>query len=152
MSRRPALIVGLVWLGMMAGVALSSHACRRGVPVIDPSPPPAGSRGTISGNVRGPDGSPVSARTVEAENVETGVRVAVRTSVTGGFTLLVPPGRYRLSVELQPGESALERPDELTVEASELERDADFVIATVVRPRHDRLRPTVDHRLGSPIA
>lgn len=135
-------------MGILAGVA-----CRRGVPVVDPGPYPPTQDGTISGRLstRG-DGARLSARRVEAINIATGDRRAVSTSVDGGFTLKVPPGKYRLHVELRAGEAIVKGPDTIEINASDL--DSDIVIEIAVAP--NRPHPADGTRsvegLGAPIA
>jgi len=46
-------------------------------------------------------------RRVEALDLSGGRRYSVTTSVTGGFSIPVPPGKYRLEVELREGERVL---------------------------------------------
>jgi hypothetical protein len=41
----------------------------------------------------------------------------------------VPVGRYRLEVELRPGETLAERPSELEISASDLDASRNFVVA-----------------------
>src|SRR5690606_28005905 len=96
-------------------------ACRQGVPVIDTSPPPPRTDGTISGTVRGPDGtSAVAARPVQVVNLETGERQSVTTNSAGGFTFKVKPGRYRVELTLLPGEALAKRPSVLDINSSDV--------------------------------
>jgi hypothetical protein len=53
---------------------------------------------------------PVAGRLVSAVELGTGARYSTTTYVTGGFTLLVPPGRYRLEVALARAERVAEGP------------------------------------------
>jgi hypothetical protein len=41
----------------------------------------------------------------------------------------VPVGRYRLEVELRPGETLTEQPGELEISASDMDASRNFVIA-----------------------
>jgi hypothetical protein len=141
--------------GIVAVIALLSSliACRQGVPVIDTAPRPVQADGTISGTVRGPQGtSPIEGRTVEVINVETGERQRLATSNTGGFTFKVKPGKYRVQLALQPGETLVKAPGVINVNRSDVDAHADFVlgIARTTRPRLLRLRG--DDGLGAPIA
>ncbi|HEX6974457.1 MAG TPA: hypothetical protein VF147_08650, partial [Vicinamibacterales bacterium] len=64
-----------VWLLVAALAAIGGAACRRGVPIIDTAPKPIQADGTLSGTVRGPEGtSAIEGRAVEVVNVETNVR------------------------------------------------------------------------------
>lgn len=134
-------------------IALSATACRLGKPVIDTTPGPAQADGTISGTVRGPDGtSPVSGRMVEVVNVDTGERQRVATNRAGGFTFKVKPGKYQVQLTLREGEILVKKPSVIDVNRSDVDAHADFVlgVARVVRPRLPQIRS--DHGLGSPSA
>lgn len=134
---------------LLAAVA----ACRQGVPVIDTAPRPPQADGTISGSVRGPQGtSAVSGRTVEVINVATGERQTAVTNEAGGFTFKVRPGRYRVELTLLPGEELVKRPPEINVNRSDVDAFADFVLGSrrVERPRFPRMRG--DDGLGAPSA
>jgi hypothetical protein len=128
-------------------------ACRQGMPVIDTGPRPMQADGTISGTVRGPEGtSPIDGRTVEVVNVVTGARQRTATNNAGGFTFKVPPGKYRVSVTLLDGEVIVKQPSVIDVNRSDVDAHADFVLGTskLIRPRWPRLRG--DDGLGPPIA
>ncbi len=143
------------WSCVLAAVlaCLSLAACRQGVPVIDTAPKPLQQDGTISGTVRGPEGtSPIEGRVVQAVNVETGERQSLTTSSTGGFTFKVKPGKYRVEVALHDGESIVKGPGILDLNKSDVDAHADFVIAAsrISRPHY----PANDgeQALGPPIA
>jgi hypothetical protein len=143
----------LVWLcgGLLALMTVTG--CRPGVPVVDPSPGPAEAAGTISGTVRGPEGtSPVEGRTVEVINVATGERQRVSTNNAGGFTFKVKPGKYRVELALRQGEALVRQPGVINVNRSDVDAHADFVLGTsrISRPRGPAYR--VDDGLGSPVA
>jgi Carboxypeptidase regulatory-like domain len=149
-TRRP----GACWALAVLAVLLSLGACRRTVPIYDASPRPVEADGTISGTVRGPEGtSPVEGRQVEIINISTGERHRAVTSNTGGFTLKLPPGRYRVELALLNGETLVKRPGVITLDRSDVDAHADFVIGSsrVARPR-PRPPAAADHGLGSPIA
>jgi hypothetical protein len=138
------LALGLL---VLAGIA----ACREGVPVIDVAPKPAVANGTISGTVRGPEGtSPIDGRAVEAVNVDTGERQRVTTNKAGGFTFKLRPGKYRVELTLREGESVIKQPDVIDLNRSDVDAHADFVIgnARISTPRGYR----ADDGLGAPIA
>jgi hypothetical protein len=137
----------------VAAVLLSLLACRPGTPVIDTTPKPIQADGTISGIVRGPEGTTaIEGRTVEVVDVETGERQRVVTSNTGGFTFKVKPGRYRVELPLRQGETLVKKPGVISVNRSDVDANADFIIgsATVVRPRNHM--PRADDGLGAAIA
>jgi Carboxypeptidase regulatory-like domain len=142
-----------VWFvaGLLA--LLSIGACRQGVPVIDPTPGPAEQNGTISGTVRGPEGtSAIEGRVVEAVNVDTGERQRATTNNAGGFTFKVRPGKYRVELTLLEGEKLVKQPSEINVNRSDVDAHADFVISTsrIARPRF--AAPRFGNGLGAPIA
>ena len=133
-------------------VLLTIAACRRGVPVIDPSPGPVQADGTISGTVRGPEGtSAIEGREVAVVNVETGAREVVKTNNAGGFSFKVKPGKYRVELTLIPGEVLVKQPGVINVNRSDVDAHADFVVGShrVSRPRFAAPR---SDGLGSPIA
>ena len=136
-----------------AVVLLSIVACRSGVPVIDTSPRPSQVDGTISGTVRGPEGtSPIEGRDVVVINVQTGERDQIKTNNAGGFSFKVKPGKYRVELALLEGEVLVKKPGVINVNKSDVDAHADFVIGTnrVARPRFAAPRGT--EGLGSPIA
>lgn len=118
-----------------AGTVLAFGAgCRTAGPLVGGDREPA--NGTISGSVAGPDGvAPVRDRLVEAVEVETGDRYPTTTSSTGGYTIELPPGRYRLEVDLADGEELASGPGVVEVGEGQLVTGVDFVLggAGVVR-------------------
>lgn len=144
--------VKAIWLGAVV-VALCTIAACHGGPVIDLSPKPLEADGTISGTVRGPEGtSAIEGRGVEVVNVETGERQHANTNNAGGFTFKVKPGNYRVELALQEGETLVKKPDVIHVNRSDVDAHADFVlgVARVSRPRNHQ--PRSDDGLGSAIA
>jgi hypothetical protein len=139
--------LAVLGIGMLA---LLSVGCRQGMPVLDPSPK-MDAPGTISGTVRGPEGtSSIEGRLVEVINVDTGERQQATTSNVGGFTFKVKPGKYRVQVRLLEGETIIKQPGVINVNKSDVDAFADFIIATrVARPRYPAAG---DPALGSPIA
>ncbi len=139
------------WLIAAAAAIVALAACHGG-PVVDLSPKPLTADGTISGTVRGPEGtSAVDARDVEVVNVETGERQHTVTNNAGGFTFKVKPGKYRVELSLHDGETLIKKPDVITVHRSDVDAHADFVVgaARVARPRFRA--PRADDGLGSAI-
>jgi hypothetical protein len=140
-----------VWLIGLLVMLMAVAACRRGSPILDPTSRTAQADGTISGTVRGPEGTlPVNDRIVHAVNVDTGALMRGSTNKAGGFTFKVPPGRYRIEVTLLPGESVVTRPEVLDITPGDLEVNADFVLGPnkLSRPRPLRM----DDGLGAPSA
>lgn len=138
---------------MAVAALLSAGACRRTVPIIDMAPPIAQADGTISGTVRGPQGtSAIDGRTVAVINTATGERYRTATNNAGGFTFKLPPGKYRVELTLLEGESLVKRPGIITLDRSDVDAFADFVIGSsrVSRPRPRSTTP--GNGLGAPVA
>ena len=134
-------------------VMLFSLAACHGGPVIDLSPKPLQADGTISGTVRGPEGtSAIDGRTVEVVNVDTGERQRVTTNNAGGFTFKVKPGNYRVELTLQDGETIVKKPDVIHVNRSDVDAHADFVVGVVRVSRPRNHVPRADDGLGAAIA
>jgi hypothetical protein len=113
----------------LAAVMVFAVACRTGVPVVDTGPKPPTQDGTIAGHVSTGDGAvAVGSRVVRAVSVESGKKFETTTNNAGTYTLKVPPGRYRLEVELRPGEKLVKQPAETEVNKSDLDPDRDFII------------------------
>ena len=137
-------------LGILA--LLLTGACRRGVPVVDLGPKPPDARGTLSGIGPWP-GRHVSGRRPRSRivNTETGAQHTATTSETGGFTIQVPAGKYRLELPLRDGETLVKRPGIVDLNKSDIDSRIEFVLANVrvSRPRGPAYR--LDNGLGSPI-
>lgn len=123
MTVREALLVGVT--------ALALCGCRTGVPVLDRGERPATQSGTIAGHVRSSANAAVVSRLVRAVAVATGEKFETTTNNAGTYTLKVPPGRYRLEVELRDNERVTKQPDLTDVNPSDLDPDRDFVIDVV---------------------
>jgi hypothetical protein len=107
---------------------LFSLGCGMARPVIDPGPKPDVG-GSISGIVSADNGTTaLGARKVTAINVDTGARFDVSTSTTGGYTVRVSPGKYRLEVELRAGEVLTTDPGTTEVGVGDLDSGRNFVI------------------------
>lgn len=146
--------LGAIWSIAIVAALLSLGACRRTVPIIDTAPEPAQVDGTISGTVRGPAGtSAIEGRAVEAINLATGDRHRAVTNNAGGFTFKLAPGTYRIELTLLDGESIVKRPGTITLDRSDVDAFADFIVGSSrvssPRPRHPA---SGDHGLGAPVA
>jgi hypothetical protein len=109
-------------------VALAAVACMPRQAVIGTGERAPAVGGTISGTVReAVSNTPVSGRLVTATEVNTGASSKASTNVSGGYTMKVPSGRYRLSVELRDGET-VKGPAELNLNVSDLDAARDFAI------------------------
>ena len=147
----PAWVTG-VWLSLGILALLLTGACRRGGAVVDLAPRTAATRGTLTGVVRGAEGaSPVVGREVHIVNTDTGARHAAHTTATGGFTMQLPAGKYRIALPLKDGEMFLKRPGIVDLGEGNIDSHTEFVIAPVraSRPRGPAYR--LDNGLGSPI-
>ena len=134
-------------------IAVVFPACRPGMPVIDPTPGPAQADGTISGTVRGPEGtSPIDGRMVEITNIDTGEKQRVDTNNAGGFTFKVKPGKYQVQLTLREGEVLIKKPSVINVNRSDVDAHADFVIGAGRTPRSRFPQLRGDDGLGSPSA
>lgn len=107
----------------------SLAACRTGTPFMDRTEKPARLDGTIAGHVRSESNVAVVSRIVRAIAVPSGPTFETTTNAAGTYTMKVPPGRYRLEVELRQGERLAKEPGETTVGGSDLDPSRDFVIA-----------------------
>ncbi len=115
-------------LSVFAVLVLAVLGCRPGVPVLDTGAPPPAQDGTIAGHVRTTGGTPLVGRLVKAVPVDGTEAHEMRTSSTGSYTMKVPPGRYRLEVELRDGERLSKQPGETQVNASDLDEAQDFEV------------------------
>jgi hypothetical protein len=102
--------------------------------------------------VGGPEGtSPIEGRVVEAVNVDTGERTSKTTNNAGGFAFQLKPGKYRVELSLRPGETLSKQPGVITLNQSDVDAHADFILGNprVARPRGPSYRS--DNGLGAPI-
>lgn len=113
---------------LVALLALGSSGCRTGVPIVDRGEKPPTQEGTIAGHVRTDGDVAVVTRVVRAVAVSTGMKYETTTNNAGSYTLKVPPGRYRLEVELRDGERLSKEPGETQINASDLDPGRHFVI------------------------
>ena len=120
----------LRFVGLVLALAVSaSIGCHPG-PVVGTGPKPLAVGGTIAGIVSTEGKAPVPDRKVTAINTETGTRFDATTGPNGGYTIKVPAGRYRLEVELRPGETVVKHPGETRINKSDLDPQRHFVITT----------------------
>jgi hypothetical protein len=84
--------------------------------------------GTIAGQVVAENGDPLPGRRVAAVHVGSAQRYSAVSSVTGGFSIPVPPGEYRLEVELREGEVVKRQPGVINIDKSDLDANLDVVI------------------------
>ena len=123
----------VLWLVVVLAVAAG---CRRGAgPIIDTTPGPDVQRGTIAGRLEKPaGGGPVAGRLVRAVHSASGQAHEATTNPAGGFTIQVPPGDYRIEVQLLAGEQLHESPDVVSVGPSQIEANLKLVIGPAAAP------------------
>ncbi len=109
-------------------MALVLCGCRTGTPIVDRGEKPVTQSGTIAGHVRTSGEAAVVSRVVRAVSIATGEKFETSTNNAGTYTLKVPPGRYRLDVELREGERLTTQPGETQINPSDLDADRNFVI------------------------
>jgi hypothetical protein len=145
--------VSLTWLTVGVLTIFAAAGCHRAAPPLDTSPQAATQpRGTITGTIRGPEGTTaVEGRIVDVIDITTNRRQRVTTDRNGGFAVTLDPGDYRVVLTLLDGEAIVREPGVIHVDRSAVDADADFVIGT---SRISRPRPAykIDDGLGSPVA
>ena len=116
-----------VWI-YAAVLALAVGCAPRG-PVVDTGTRPEGVGGTIAGSVTATgETAPLSGRKVTAINEGTSARFETSTGASGGYSMKVPAGTYRLEVELRAGETLATRPDATDVGVGDIDSARDFVV------------------------
>ena len=113
----------------MVVLLLLSTGCgaRHGRPVVGGSVV-AEPTGTISGKVESTTGTPFEGRRVSAIDMMTEAHYDATTSNNGGYTIKVPPGQYRLEVELRGGDQIARQPDQVSVNAGDVDAQLNFAI------------------------
>ena len=116
-------------LAAICAVIALAAACRTGQPIFDRAPENEQTPGTIAGILSaGIGGDPVAGRAVHAIEIGGNRRYSATTSVTGGFSIPVPPGKYRLEVELREGERLLREPGTIDINDSDLDANLEVAI------------------------
>jgi hypothetical protein len=105
----------------------SGCAARHGRPIVGGSTVP-NPTGTISGNVTTTGGTPLEGRRVSAINMATEAHFDATTASNGGYTIKVPPGRYRLELELRGGDQIARQPEQTNVNVGDVDDSLNFVI------------------------
>jgi Carboxypeptidase regulatory-like domain len=119
--KRPVVLAAI--LALLAGTA-----CHANRPVWSATPGDSRTPGTIAGILKTPGGEPVAGRRVSAVGIETAQRYSAETNVNGGFSIHVPPGKYRLEPELREGETVVRDPGVINVNKSDTDANRDIVI------------------------
>ena len=117
-------------LAVVLAALVSLPACRSGTPIYDSSHHDRQTPGTIGGILRaGIGGEPIAGRGVTAVSLLDGtLRYSATTNVSGGFSIKVPPGKYRLEVELREGERIVRSPGTIDINKSDLDANREVVI------------------------
>ena len=118
----------MVRIAAVTSLVLLSLACHPSRPIVGSVSQPAVD-GTISGTVTASGGLPVGARKVTATNEGSGAKVEASTTSTGGYTMRVPAGSYRLELELRAGEVLAKSPQPTKVDPGDLDAGRDFTLA-----------------------
>ena len=111
-------------------VLLAGAACRLGQPLLVSSSGDQTTPGTIGGIVSAVSGDRLADRGVHAVQVGTSQKFSAVTNVTGGFTIKVPPGEYRLEIELRPGEKVVRDPGVVHINKSDLDANLEIVVGS----------------------
>src|SRR5262245_59154522 len=112
---------------VLALILTSSVACHPGQPLAGGVNQPVG--GTVSGAVSAAAASvPVVDRKVPLTKISTNAPYDTTTAANGGYTIPVPPGTYRIFLELRAGEALEKHPDETSIHVSDLDTRRDFVV------------------------
>ena len=109
---------------------LLGAACRLGQPLLVSSSGDQTTPGTIGGIVSAVGGERLEGRGVHAVQVGTSQKFSAVTNVTGGFTIKVPPGEYRLEIDLQPGEKVVRDPGVVHINKSDLDANLEIVVGS----------------------
>jgi hypothetical protein len=121
--RRVAATLGTVLI-------LTGVGCRSGQPFLVTAMGDKTTPGTIAGIVSAPGGEPLSGRNVYAVDVKSAQRYSAVTNVTGGFSIEVPPGEYRLQVDLRDGEHVVHEPGVVHINKSDLDANLKIVVGS----------------------
>jgi hypothetical protein len=108
-------------------LALALAGCRTGRPLLDSSDDNDNAPGTIAGIVTG-GGEPLAGRRVDAVPVGSSMKYSAVTNVTGGFSIAVPPGKYRLEVVLLEGEKVTRQPGVIDINESDLDAGLEIAV------------------------
>lgn len=113
----------LVLPAVLAAALLGGSACHPKPTVVSIYSAAVG--GTIAGVVTGPADATLADRTVTIVNVENGAQYHTATGQTGAYSLHVPAGKYRLEVQLRPGEQLAEKQPTILLNLGEFENNKD---------------------------
>jgi hypothetical protein len=111
-------------------VLMAVSACRMWQPVGVGSTGNMSTPGTIGGFVSAVGGERLAGREVRAVPVGGTDKYSAVTNVTGGFTIKVPPGEYRLELDLREGEKVVKSPGVVHINKSDLDANLEIVVGS----------------------
>jgi hypothetical protein len=111
-------------------VLLTGAACHTNRPLWSATPGDKTTPGTIAGIMRTAGGDVLPGRRVNAIQVGTSQRYSAVTNVTGGFSIPVPPGKYRLEPELREGEKVVRDPGIVNINKSDLDANLEIIVGS----------------------
>jgi Carboxypeptidase regulatory-like domain len=123
MSRLMATTAAVLVLTLSSGCIEARH----GRPIVGGSVVP-NPTGTISGTVTNSAGTPLEGRRVSAIDLTTEQHYDATTAKNGGYTIKVPPGRYRMEVELRGGDQLAQQPEQTNVNVGDVDAQLNFVV------------------------
>ena len=109
---------------------LAGPACRSGQPLLVSAMGDKTTPGTIGGFVSAVGGDRLAGRGVHAVHVVTSQKYSAVTNVTGGFSIKVPPGEYRLELDLREGEKIVRQPGIIHINKSDLDANLEIVVGS----------------------
>jgi hypothetical protein len=111
-------------------VLLAAASCRSGQPLLVSATGNMHTPGTIGGILSAVGGDRLQGRRVAAIGVGNAQRYSAVTNVTGGFSIKVPPGDYRLEVDLREGERIVREPGVIHINKSDLDANLEIVVGS----------------------
>lgn len=111
-------------------ILVAIGGCRSGQPLLVSEQGNMSTPGTIGGYVSAVGGDRLPGRQVTAVHTTTKERYTATTSVMGGFSIKVPPGDYRLEIDLRDGEKVVKEPGVIHINKSDLDANMEIVVGS----------------------